>query len=102
MTYWLGTGIALPPLSDATLPTRPIARLRIPEAGCLLSGAYQIDDCELPRRVSPGLGDGEASAARQCGDTGIVVFVGVLGMHALALGKGEAAARDRDQLRLEA
>ena len=39
-TYWSGTGIALPPLSDATLPTRPIARPRGNlGAGCLLQGA---------------------------------------------------------------
>src|SRR6266851_5251269 len=101
--YRSGTGIALPPLSDATLPTRPIARPREIGGGLPASGgSFQIGYREQPRRIGPGAVDGEAAAARQRRHAVIVVLVGILGMDPLALREGEAAARDGHGLRAQA
>src|ERR1700730_666474 len=101
--YWSGTGIALPPLSDATLPTRPIARPREIGGGMPASGgSFQINDRKQPVRIGPGPVDAEASAARQRGNAGIVVFVGILRVHPLTFREGEAAASDGHGLRAQA
>src|SRR3977135_1223085 len=91
--YWSGIGIALPPLSDATLPTRPIARPReigggLPSSG----GGVQVSHRQQPARIGPGMLNREAAAAGQRVDAGIVVFVGILGMDPLAFREGEAEA----------
>src|SRR5258708_15788766 len=89
-----------PPLSDATLPTRPYARSRgNSRAGTLLSGGcYQIAHGEKAGRIGPGLGDVHAGAAGQGFDAGDVELVGVLGMHPLAFGEAEGAAGDSSRL----
>src|ERR1700730_4863982 len=93
--YWSGTGIALPPLSDATLPTRPIARPREIGGGLPASGGgFQVSHRKQPVRIGPGMLNGEAAAARQRVDAGIVVFVGIFGMDPLAFREGEAAPGD--------
>src|SRR3984893_10089374 len=94
-SYWSGIGIALPPLSDATLPTRPIARPREIGGGLAASGGgFQVSQRKQPVRIGPGMLNGEAAAAGQRVDAGIVVFVGIFGMDPLAFREGEAAASD--------
>src|SRR5580704_9942547 len=101
--YWSGIGIALPPLSDATLPTRPIARPRAIGGGLPASGGgFQVSHRKQPVRIAPGMLNGEAAAAGQSINAGIVVFVGIFGMDPLAFREGEAAAGDRHSLRTQA
>src|SRR5215475_679898 len=78
-----------PPLSDATLPTRPYARSRgNSRAGTLLSGGcHQIAHGEEPFGIGPGFGHAHAGAGCQGRDVGEAKLVRILRVHALALGK---------------
>ena len=63
-----GYGVALPPLSDATLPARSIARSRVRSgAGCLPSGRLEVAHGEQAARIGPQRRGPEAAAGLRPG-----------------------------------
>src|SRR5579872_623185 len=58
----------------------------------------QQEDAEKPLRVGPALVHLEPGLERQAGELVEAVFVGIFGMNAFALGKGDAPAGHRHDL----